>query len=324
LASRSLCVFLVHGALTATQITMLGNVIDYVASLGIPMGTFYDGMIRQTVMRGTAGASVDAAGNAYYETLRTTRVEMARGDESGDTAWMRLNPVTNSPVFDASGGNRWEFRKGLLAGAGLEVGERTTYADVTITAGSATATSPSAGFTADDVGRTISGTGIPASTTIIARASATSVTMSANATVTGVVALVTLGRTLGVTSMSGEARFYNAMKIIRASGSAIEFRTLAEVLEGALTPTTWSRAGAGGPMTIDSGTGGSTVTTKAYRLNLVDHTGARKLALCSSLPTDASLVAGEAGFFFDATAGALVIKGKKTDGTVVTATIAMT
>lgn len=69
-----------------------------------------------------------------------------------------------------------------------------TVADGVTTSGSATVTSATAAFQAGDVGKTISGTGIPGATTILQVASATSITMSANATATASGVTLTIGR----------------------------------------------------------------------------------------------------------------------------------
>lgn len=71
--------------------------------------------------------------------------------------------------------------------------EGRTVATVGTTSGSAAITGPAGSFhVGADVGRPISGTGIPAATTILSVASATAATMSANATATGTIT-ATLG-----------------------------------------------------------------------------------------------------------------------------------
>lgn len=67
-----------------------------------------------------------------------------------------------------------------------------TVNDGATTSASAVVTSATAAFTAGDVGKGISGTGIPANTTILSRQSATQVTMSANATATGTGVAITV------------------------------------------------------------------------------------------------------------------------------------
>lgn len=323
ITNHSMCIFLVHGALTAAQLHMIGTVIDYVASNNISMGTFYEGMSRRTILRGPAGASLDASGHAYFETVRSTRLELVRGDEAGDSAWLRLNPLTNSPVFDATGGNRWEFRQRLFAGNGLQIGERTTYTDVTTTDGSTAVSSPTANFTAEDVGLPISGPGIPPNSIITARESSTSIRLSAPATASGVGAMITFGRTTAGIDVSGPAHFFSAVKISgnEVSGPSLQFETLSGAAEGTLSPMTWSREGVGGPMIWDTGTGGSVATVKAYRFSLTDHTGARRIALCAAQPSDDSLDNGEVGVYFDGETGELRFRGKTDKGVIVQRTV---
>jgi hypothetical protein len=74
----------------------------------------------------------------------------------------------------------------VVAGRGPESRSVT----VTKTSASAALTAPAGTFQSGDVGRTITGTGIPASTTITAVASATAATMSANATSSGAITAV--------------------------------------------------------------------------------------------------------------------------------------
>lgn len=79
---------------------------------------------------------------------------------------------------------------------GLAMGR--TLTDVARTSGSAIITSASANFASVDVGRSITGTGIPAATTILSVQSATQATMSANATATATGATVVLADRTGV------------------------------------------------------------------------------------------------------------------------------
>jgi hypothetical protein len=100
----------------------------------------------------------------------------------------------------------------------LQTGSYTrTFTDGATTNASATLTSAAgAAFVGADVGRPVSGTGIPAGTTIIQWLSATSVTMSANATATGSALSVTLGaHKLSVYngSTSGMDEVYSSTKI---------------------------------------------------------------------------------------------------------------
>jgi hypothetical protein len=69
-----------------------------------------------------------------------------------------------------------------------------TVTDGVTTSGDATLTSATAAFVAGDVGKPISGTGIPAGTTILSRTSGTSVELSANATATGTGISIVIGQ----------------------------------------------------------------------------------------------------------------------------------
>lgn len=84
--------------------------------------------------------------------------------------------------------------------AGMDEIAMRTFADAATTAASAVLTSATAGFSIEDVGSPISGTGIPAATTILSVQSATSITLSANATATGMGVTITLGSTLAAAS----------------------------------------------------------------------------------------------------------------------------
>lgn len=100
----------------------------------------------------------------------------------------------------------------------LQVGSYSrVFTDGATTNASATLTSATgAGFTLSDVGRPVSGAGIPVGATIIGWTSATSVTMSANATATASGVSVTLGsHTLAVYngSVSGQDEVYSSTKI---------------------------------------------------------------------------------------------------------------
>ncbi|HEU5085670.1 MAG TPA: phage tail tube protein [Acidimicrobiales bacterium] len=73
--------------------------------------------------------------------------------------------------------------------------------DAATTSGDATLTSSSAAFTVGDLGKPISGTGIPAGTTIAAVTSATEVELSANASATGTGVTVAIGVALATESL---------------------------------------------------------------------------------------------------------------------------
>lgn len=87
----------------------------------------------------------------------------------------------------------------LAVAAMNEVNVRTVTDGVT-TNTDATVTSATAAFTPDDVGKPISGTGIPANTTISSYTSATSVELSANATADGTGITFTIGVALASAS----------------------------------------------------------------------------------------------------------------------------
>lgn len=69
-----------------------------------------------------------------------------------------------------------------------------TFADGVSTSASPNYTSASANFTAADVGRTITGTNIPAATTVLSVTNSTTIVMSNNATASGTTLSFTLGR----------------------------------------------------------------------------------------------------------------------------------
>lgn len=71
--------------------------------------------------------------------------------------------------------------------------EPRTQASVGTTNASTALTGPSGTFSKSDVGRPVSGTGIPAGTTLAAVASSTAATLSTNATATGTITL-TIGQ----------------------------------------------------------------------------------------------------------------------------------
>lgn len=97
-----------------------------------------------------------------------------------------------------------------------------TVTDGVTTDEDATFTSASAAFTSDDVGKPISGTGIPADTTISSVTSATEVEMSAAATASGSSLTVTIGHTLATASYaSGGEPFVFTEGSLSIAGSAV-------------------------------------------------------------------------------------------------------
>lgn len=98
--------------------------------------------------------------------------------------------------------------------------------DGVTTSGSAVVTSATAGFVRDDIGKPIGGTGIPTSTTIISVQSATSATMSANATASGTGVTLTLGIPLATASYpSGLAPFKYNHATTTFAGSALKVKS---------------------------------------------------------------------------------------------------
>lgn len=96
----------------------------------------------------------------------------------------------------------------LAQGASVtrSVAVSTTNADATVTA-------PAGSITADDVGATITGTGIPAATTILSVTNATTFELSANATATG--AITASVEVQAPTVMKGAGRIAQALKNTR-------------------------------------------------------------------------------------------------------------
>ena len=272
-AAGSLVVFLVHGGLTAPMLTKFGNVMDYATGLGIRQGTFYQGMSERTAIRGNAAAEVDTRGNAYLQSLRTPRLELDRGDGSASAApYFGIDLVTNAPFYDSTSATPFEFRKPMALLGDTILGIRKVFADGVLNS-TTTVTSAAAGFNGADVGRTITGTGIPGGTTIASVTNATTAIMSAAATATASSVTITLGRpTPPVFQAAGQTIFYGAFQL-RGTAPTIAFQDLANTATGTISPSTWSRAGAGGTMTIDSGSGGSYLVMRAYGEKFTDYLG---------------------------------------------------
>lgn len=327
-AERAMLPFLVHGGLTEAVITKLANVVDYCTSLGVQMGTFYEGMRQRTSWRGSTGAHVDASGHAFLRSLRTTRMEVVRDDKTAGSWFADIDEATDAPYFDSVGGTPFEFRKRLTLLEGLNIGRRRIFGDVVTTSGQTTITSGSAGFSAArDNGITITGAGIPAGATIQV-INATSATLSAPATATATNVVATLGRPLASSAdFVGDVNLYGAAKII-GTGPALQFEVLGTGPQGNVSGSRWantSGGGAGGTMTVDTGTGGSNFDIKAIRARLLDHTGARKRAFATSAPTDASIANGELVDWLDTSASPPVVRFKAKDagGTVYAGSVAL-
>jgi len=281
-ANRSIVVLFHHGSIDSTQLTKVSNLISYASSVGCDQGTFYRAMSQRTKWLSTR-AMIDAQGNAFNPTVHTNEVIVDRDDGLGGNFSLGLDESTNAPFMDATSGTPFEFRKDLLALAALYVGRRQVFADFTTTNGSTTVSSGSAGFRADDVGLSISGTGIPAATTIAAVVSPTQATMSAAATATATNVTVTLGRPAsdGVAS-AGPMKLYNGLSLFGTTPQAVYFLRLESTVEGFISANQWinyGTAGVGGEMTVDSGSGGSYVNVKGFATRIRSEDGTERLRL---------------------------------------------
>lgn len=279
-ADRALCVFLVHGGLTADHITKFGNVIDYCTGLGVRQGTFYQGMTERVKLRGAAGFSLDTAGHVFAASVRSQHLEVARSDALADKYWLDIDEVTNRPQFDASSASTWEFNQPTRMVNSFSAGERNVFVDGVTTDGSTAIASNSAGFYARDVGRTISGTGIPVGTTIVSVTNGINAVMSQQATATATGVTITIGRpSTGIATFAKQADFFGTTNIRSTGTPTLNFTNMLGTASGSISHTTWGRAGNGGAMLIDSGTGGSYVTWKGYAVKLLKHDDSLTLTL---------------------------------------------
>lgn len=150
---------------------------------------------------GDAGSlAAEVAGSGYARQAPTM------GAPSGTSAKQSAN--TGQLTFALAAGTvvtHVGFADALTAGTlrrrGPVAGAR-AVTDAATTAASAVLTSATAAFVAGDVGKPVAGAGIPAGTTILSWQSATSVTMTANATVAGTGVALTIGGI--VTGTSGQ------------------------------------------------------------------------------------------------------------------------
>ena len=113
-----------------------------------------------------------------------------------------------------------------LATVKLDVDSRHMHAVRVVTDGattnsSATLTSVTGAFASNDIGAPISGTGIPAATTIIAVNSTTSITLSANATATATGVTVTIGSALTTPSYPSAATLFSSAQALTLSSVTI-------------------------------------------------------------------------------------------------------
>lgn len=127
--------------------------------------------------------------------------------------------------------------------------------DGVTTISTATFTSATAAFSPNDIGAPISNANIPAATTIIAVNSATSVTMSANATATGSALTTTIGSTYTTpTYPAGATLFSSALALTVASitiGGALTVPTTTAL--GTITGGTVAAAVKDWTLTLDNG-----------------------------------------------------------------------
>jgi len=112
-----------------------------------------------------------------------------------------------------------------------------SIAGVGTTSGAATITAPAGSFSATDVGRGITGTGIPASTTILSVQSGTAATMSANATATGTIT-ASMGGGDGFMSFTGEPRHKTNDTAITGTGYESPFHVVGATGASAVTRAT--------------------------------------------------------------------------------------
>lgn len=110
--------------------------------------------------------------------------------------------------------------------------ELRTVASVATTSASTAIAAPAGSFNKGDVGRGITGTGIPASTTVAAVASSTAATLSVAATATGTVT-ATVGMT-ATPAIAGASYGFNGWS--PETGVESESYTLAAVNAGTVTP----------------------------------------------------------------------------------------
>lgn len=104
-----------------------------------------------------------------------------------------------------------------------------TVSSVATTNGSATLTTTGNGFANVKVGDSLSGTGIAGGATVSAKASNTSLTMSANATATGSI-------TLTVDPPSGTPTVLALKVVYSESGNILSFKPYLYVYDGSLAP----------------------------------------------------------------------------------------
>jgi hypothetical protein len=148
--------------------------------------------------------------DAYDKVLVPLRTRLSRANVPTEGRYVIVPPEFHEKLLLDSrfikvneSGTSEGLRNGMVGrAAGFDILESNntpnavrTVTDGVTTSGSKVVTSATAAFSATDVGAKISGTGIPANTTIASVQSATSVTTSANSTADGAGISVTVGTT---------------------------------------------------------------------------------------------------------------------------------
>lgn len=179
-----------------------------------------------TGMFGTVSSTTGPASSLYTHTWTSSGEPLPMTIQKGVPD---VNGVVDPLTYTGCMVDEWELAcnvgefvsLGITVAAMREFGVR-TVADGVTTSASAAITSVTAAFAADDVGKPISGTGIPAATTILSVQSATAATLSANASASGTGVTFTIGIALASASYSsGLKPFAYHMGSISLGGSAI-------------------------------------------------------------------------------------------------------
>jgi hypothetical protein len=157
--------------------------------------------VRMTATRATrvgavlAVAAAAIAGTASSSSAAAVAIIASPATGSASTV-ITLNTTTANTFKSATGVLRVANTAGTIAANAVQfataacptvapTGTARTVTDGATTSGSSTITSATGAFTTADWGKLVTGTGIPANTTIVAIVSSTSVKLSANATATG-------------------------------------------------------------------------------------------------------------------------------------------
>lgn len=165
-----------------------GGTIDVGGDVGLELynrglGKWFTGMF------GTVTSTTGPVGSLYTHTWTGLSAPQPLTVQKGVTG---VSGTTIPLTYTGSMVESWELRAkvdeivtlGVTLSSMQEYGFR-TVSDGATTNSSPTITSATAVWTQDDVGSPITGTGIPASTTILSVQSSTAATLSANATATG-------------------------------------------------------------------------------------------------------------------------------------------